>query len=163
MIKMKKKSTTKSQAASAPPAPTFGEAVMVYTKSSSHYCALLQPKVVTIEGLKFIQGTQVTGKIGHRMEGKTTLIPFEHVASIIQFASEDALWSEPQAKLIRPVEDAEPSTILTSHENPGNGNGHPQRNRHHNNRHGGGHRNNRPMRGHDARLQHRYDSRRDQE
>ena len=72
--------------------------VALYTKSSSHCYALVQAEIVEIEGIKFLRGTQVTGKVGHRMEGKRTLIPFEHIGSIVEFASEDDLWSEPQPR-----------------------------------------------------------------
>lgn len=119
-----KKSETKSAA-------KIGEVVMVYTKSSSHWYALVEPKVSDIEGIKFIEGIQVTGKQGHRMERKRTMVPFENVASIIQFETEEDLWSEPQAKLIRPTEEAPQSALLTSHEQ-----GQPKQNNNNNNRPG---------------------------
>ena len=90
--------------------------MVVYNKSSSHWVALVNPEVVEIEGIKFIQGKQVTGKEGHRMEGRRTLIPLEHVASMVEFATEDDLWSEPQPKHIRPPDEMRQSAMLTSHE-----------------------------------------------
>jgi hypothetical protein len=141
---------------------TLGDVVMVYTKGSSHWCALVQPQVVDIEGVKFLRGKQVTGKEGHRMEGKRTLIPFELVASIVEFLSEDDLWSAPQPKHL-PDADGPKVPLLTSHEQ-----GHPEgghqgnnRNRHRrgrNNNHS--HNNNRDnnKRGNDAQFQEQYDS-----
>ena len=96
--------------------PSLGVAVMVFSKSSSHSCALVNPEFVTIEGVKFIQGLQSTGKEGHRMEKKRTLIPFDHVASLVEFASEDDLWSEPQPRHLRLAEEQAPPAPLTSHE-----------------------------------------------
>lgn len=118
----------KKAAANKKTETSIGEVVMVYTKSSSHWYALVEPKVSEIEGIKFIEGIQVTGKQGHRMERKKTLVPFENVASIIQFETEEDLWSEPQAKLIRQAEEGPQSPLLTSHEQ-----GQPQQN---NNRQG---------------------------
>lgn len=127
----------KKAAAPKKSSPTLGEVVMVYTKSSSHWYALIEPQITEIEETKFITGIQVTGKQGHRMERKRTLIPLDHVASIIEFQSEDDLWSEPQAKLIRPPEDElSQSALLTSHEQPKptQGGGHQGGGRHNNNR-----------------------------
>jgi hypothetical protein len=98
--------------------PAFAEVVMVYTKGSSHWYALVHPEIVTIEGLKFLAGAQVTGKDRHRMEGKRTLVPFEHVASIVEFQTEEDLWSEPQPRHI-PAPPVPQSPLLTSHEQGG--------------------------------------------
>jgi hypothetical protein len=122
--------------------PALGEVVIVYSKSSSHWCGLSQPEIVAIEGIKFIQGTQITGKTGHRMEGKRTLIPLDHVASLVEFASEDDLWSEPQPKHMPAPEEARQSVVLTSHEQQftqprGNSGQQPQ---HQNQQHGQFHR-----------------------
>ena len=114
--------------------PTLGEVVMVYTKTSSHWYALTQAAIVEIEDIKFVCGTQVTGKTGHRMEGKKTLIPLEHVGSIVEFASEDELWSEPQQRFVRPVEETRQSVLLTSHEqqaHEGQPNSGPNKPQHH--------------------------------
>lgn len=89
---------------------------MVQTKSSPHWCGLVQPEIVTIEGISFVQGKQATGKEGHRMEGKRTLIPLEHVAALVEFASEEEFWIEPQPKHIRPPDEARQNPVLTSHE-----------------------------------------------
>jgi len=111
--------------------PVLGEVVMVFTKSSSHWCGLVEPKVITIEGIKFIEGTQVTGKLGHRMERKRTMIPLEHVASIVEFATEEDLWSEPQPKHLGPPEEERQYTPLTAHnhapQRPQHGGGRPHR------------------------------------
>lgn len=116
---------------------------MVYTKSGHHGCALIDCELVTIEGITFIRGTQVTGKEWHRMERKRTLIQFEHVASIVEFQYEDDLWKEPQPKHIRLPEEERQYTPLTSHQQTEQpkpqGQGRPfQRGGHR-----GGHRNNR--------------------
>ena len=100
------------------PGTSLGEVAMVYTRSSSHWYGLQKPMIVEIEGTRFLEGTQVTGKVGHRMEGKRTLIPLEHVASIVEFATEEDLWSEPQPRHIRPPEEGVENTLLTSHEQP---------------------------------------------
>lgn len=116
---------------------SLGEVVMVYTRSSSHWYGFLKPVIIEIAGVRFLQGTQVTGKEGHKMEGKRTLIPLEHVASIIEFAAEEDLWSEPQPRHIRAPEEDQDNTLLTSHEQP-----HP-RHQHHR----GPHRRHRHQRG----------------
>ena len=160
MVVKKKPASKKSESKSE---SKLGEAVIVYTKSSSHWSALIEPKITEIEGLKFIDGIQVTGKTGHRMERKRTLIPFDHVASIIEFASEDDLWSEPQAKHIRAPEEESQTVLLTSHEQKQPEPSRPNsNNRHHNNRRD---RNRGPRHGNgnDARYQERYDSRRKQD
>jgi hypothetical protein len=143
--------------------PSLSEAVIVYLKSSSHWYALVKPEIIIFEGITFVAGKQVTGKTGHRMEGKRTLIPFEHVASMIEFASEEELWSEPQPKhLPAPPDPSIQSVPLTSHEQTAEYQG-PHRPRH-----GGGprHRGGRPQRhrggpntmgGNDAHFQDRYD------
>ena len=125
---------------------TLGEVIMVYVKSSSHWYALVQPEIVSIEDISFIRGKQVTGKEGHRMEGRRTLIPLEHVSALVEFASEDDLWSEPQSKYIRPPEEERQGPVLTSHEQlqgpqPGQGGGGRNRRRRghfHKKRHQGG-------------------------
>ena len=51
------------------------------------------------------------------MEGKITLVPLENVASIIEFETEEDLWSEPQPKnLPLPIDESRQSAVLTSHE-----------------------------------------------
>lgn len=150
MVK-KKTSTQKKEAA-----PTLGEAVVIFTKSSSHWQAIIQPEIITIDEIRFIKGTQVTGKPGHRFEGKKTLIPMDHVASIIQFASEEEIWAEPQVKLIRQqTEEGQTNPTLTSHESPDERPGGNRHRRHRDRKHRG------PQKNNDARLQDRYDSRRD--
>ena len=132
--------------------PTLGAAVMVFSKSSTHACALVGPEFVTIEGLKFIQGIQSTGKEGHRMEKKRTLIPFDHVASIVEFATEEDLWSEPQPRHLRLAEEQAPTAPLTSHEQ-GRPKEHYKQNRpHHRDRNDRNRQGNR-----DARFQERHD------
>ncbi len=124
------------------PSKGFGNVVMVYSKSSSHACALLNPEISTIEGLKFLSGTQCTGKEGHRMEKKRTHIPLDHVASIVEFLTEEDLWSEPQPRHLRIAEELPASNIpLTSHEQ-GRGHdrqGHRPHRRDRHNRHEGRH------------------------
>jgi hypothetical protein len=156
----KKKSEEKTV---IPPSAKLAEVVMVYMKASSHWYALVGPEIVTVEGVKFIAGKQVTGKEGHRMEGRRTLIPFEHVASLIEFAAEDELWSEPQPKHLPPPQDlSQQSVPLTSHEQPNNHNRPPQGGQggHHRGRR---HRKNRDHQGQgsDARFQSEYDFSRD--
>lgn len=161
---MVKKTATKKEPKNTEmmPPPSLGEAVIVHTKSSTHWMALVQPKVVTIEEIKFLEGVQVTGKIGHKMERKRTLVPLDHVASIVQFASEDELWSEPQPRNIRPLEeDKAVSPPLTSHEQ-NNQERHPPNNRN-NNRHQRNNRNGGTRKGNDTRGQETYDSRRDKD
>ncbi len=116
----KKKSETKAEI-------TLGRAILVQTKTSSHSIGLGEPKIVVIEEIKFLEGTQVTGKDGHRLEGKRTLIPCDHVASIVEFPSEEDLWSEPQSKMIRPLEIEDRGPVLTLHEQGGHEHrhGHP--------------------------------------
>ena len=119
---------------------TLGKAVLVQTKSSSHSIGLGDPKIVVIEEMKFLEGTQVTGKVGHRLEGKRTLIPCDHIASIVEFPSEEDLWSEPQSKMIRPHEMEDRGPVLTLHEQGGHGHpgGHQgghQGGQHHHGRH----------------------------
>lgn len=109
---------TKKVATAKKSSASLASVVMVYTKSSNHGCALIEAELVTIEGLTFIRGTQVTGKEWHRMERKRTLIPFEHVASIVEFEFEDDLWREPQPKHIRLPEEENQYTPLTSHAQP---------------------------------------------
>jgi len=99
------------------PDVTLGKAVQIYLKSSSHSISLADPKVVTLGAISFVEGTQVTGKEGHRLEGKRTLVACDNIASMVEFASEDDIWSEPQSKLLRHTrveEDASP--VLTLHE-----------------------------------------------
>jgi hypothetical protein len=108
---------TQKVAASTEPEVSLGKAVQMYVKSSSHPIALSEPTMVRLGGLAFIEGTQVTGKVGHRLEGKKTLVACDNIASLIEFASEDDIWSEPQSKLLRntrPEEEASP--VLTMHE-----------------------------------------------
>jgi hypothetical protein len=96
---------------------TLGKAVQIYLKSASHAISLADPKVVRLGAISFIEGTQVTGKVGHRLEGKRTLVACDNIASLVEFASEDDIWSEPQSKLLRHArneEDASP--VLTLHE-----------------------------------------------
>lgn len=150
---------------------TLAEVVMVYMKASSHWYALVGPEIITVDGVKFIAGKQVTGKEGHRMEGRRTLVPFEHVASIIEFAAEDELWAEPQPKhLPAPVDTAQQSVPLTSHEQggiggnrpPQNGPGQGQGGHHRGRRHRGKNRDGRgPSDNSDARFQSQYDFNRD--
>ncbi|MBX7143865.1 MAG: hypothetical protein K1X79_05390 [Oligoflexia bacterium] len=97
---------------------TLASVVMVFTKSSHHGLALIEAELVTIEGLTFLRGIQVTGKEWHRMERKRTLIPFDHVASIVEFEYEDDLWREPQPKHIRLPDEENQYTPLTSHTQP---------------------------------------------
>ncbi len=129
---------------------TLGQVVMVFTKGSSNWCALVEPKIVDFEGLKFIEGIQVTGKEGHRMERKRTLMPFDQVASIVEFENEDALWSVPQPKHVPSFEENK-NPLLTSHEQP-----QPHHGERHGNRHGRNRR--RHQKGPDARFQEQYDS-----
>ncbi len=133
---MAKKTETSKKAKST---VTLGEALMVFTKSSSHWLALLQPEIVSIEDIKFLQGIQVTGKEGHRMERKRTLVPFDLVTMLIEFPSEDELWSEPQPRHIRPPDETNQNVTLTSHEQPQQQPNkdfqHHQREHHHGNRH----------------------------
>lgn len=103
--------------ASASSDVTLGKAVQIYVKSSSHAISLVDPKLVKVGELSFIEGTQVTGKVGHRFEGKRTLVACDNVASLIEFASEDDIWSEPQSKLLRHTRnDEDTSPVLTLHE-----------------------------------------------
>lgn len=125
---------TKKVAAKKKPEITLGKAVLVQTKSSSHSIGLGDPKIVVIEDMKFLEGTQVTGKIGHRLEGKRTLIPCDHVASLVEFPSEEDIWSEPQSKMIRPLEIEDRGPVLTLHEQGG----HEQGGQGHRHRHSGG-------------------------
>ena len=141
----------KKAAAKETPAATLGAVVMIYTKSSSHWTALLSPSIIEIEGYRFIEGTQVTGKVGHKMEGKRTLIPLEHVASITEFAAEEDLWSEPQPRHIRATEETAETALLTSHEQPH----HKQPSRHHRGGPHRRHRHQRGPRGHDSGFQDR--------
>jgi hypothetical protein len=136
------------------PEATLGQVVMVYTKGSSHWWALVEPKVVEIEQTKFIEGTQVTGKEGHRMERKRTLIPFDHVASIIEFAAEEDLWSAPQRQPKNVPTFEEPKNpLLTSHEQPG---ANPEKHKHGNRR--GRNRHRQKKGSSDARYQEQYDT-----
>lgn len=96
---------------------TLGRAVQIYVKSSSHAVSLTEPKLVKLGNLMFIEGTQVTGKVGHRFEGKRTLVACDNISSLIEFASEDDIWSEPQSKLLRNTRNEEDnSPVLTLHE-----------------------------------------------
>jgi len=96
---------------------TLGSIVMIYTKSSSHWYGMINPEIITIADTKFIRGKQITGKDCHKMEGKITLVPLEHVASIIEFELEEDLWNESQPKnLPLPVDESRKSAVLTSHE-----------------------------------------------
>lgn len=162
-----KKTTTKSAEAKAA-VPSLGAVVMLYTKSSSHGIALLAPKIIAIEGQKFLEGTQVTGKAGHRMERKRTLVPFDHVASLVEFSAEEDLWSEPQPKHLRLPDETKPPVALTSHEQP-NSNARPPHRSNHRDRHGRHRgRSGQPQsqgqpNDNDARLQARYDARRDRD
>ena len=135
---------------------TLGDVVMVYTKGSTHWWALVEPKIVELEGMSFVEGSQVTGKKGHRMEGKRTLIPFDHVASIVAFASEEEIWSAPQPKNLPVFEEQKP-TVLTHHEQtkkePRDGDRGARRPRNNSRR--------RQNKGTDARFQEQYDSNRD--
>jgi hypothetical protein len=102
---------------SAGPAVTLGKAVQIYLKSSSHSISLADPKVVALGAASFVEGTQVTGKVGHRLEGKRTLVACDNIASMVEFASEDDIWSEPQSKLLRHTRvEEDPSPVLTLHE-----------------------------------------------
>lgn len=97
--------------------PTLGTVIMLYTKQSTHWFGITEPEIVSISDTKFVRGKQVTGKEGHRMEGKMTLVPLENVASIIEFESEEDLWNEPQPKnLPLPIDESRQSAVLTSHE-----------------------------------------------
>jgi|GEM_PF-5627251 len=131
-----KKTTTKKK-----PEITLGKAILVQTKGSSHSVGLGDPKIVVIEEIKFLEGTQVTGKVGHRLEGKRTLIPCDYIASVVEFASEEDLWSEPQSKMIRPHEMEDRGPVLTLHEQGnhehrhGRQGGHPGGQHHHGRRH----------------------------
>ena len=100
------------------PQPSLAKALLIYTKSSSHAVGLVDPKVVTFGDRSFIEGTQSTGKPGHRLEGKKTFIALDNIASFIEFASEEDIWSEPQSKMIRSLVDAEENNapVLTMHE-----------------------------------------------
>jgi hypothetical protein len=114
--KVSTKAATK-QAQPTEPAVNLGRAVQIYLKTSTHPTSLTEPKITKLGELTFIEGTQVTGKIGHRLEGKKTLIACDHIASIIEFASEDDIWSEPQSKLLRHALNEEDKTpVLTLHE-----------------------------------------------
>ena len=88
------KTTKKSEKCEITPA--LGTVIMLYTKQSTHWFGIIEPEIVSISDTKFVRGKQVTGKEGHRMEGKMTLVPLENVASIIEFESEEDLWNEPQ-------------------------------------------------------------------
>lgn len=99
------------------PQPALGKALLIYTKSSSHSVGLVDPKVITLGDRTFVEGTQTTGKPGHRLEGKKTFIALDNVASFIEFASEEDIWSEPQSKMIRAIVDSEDNNpVLTLHE-----------------------------------------------
>ena len=134
-----KKAATKKTSSTKSTEATLGGALLVLTKSSSHPIGLVDPKIVTIEEIKFIEGTQSTGKVGHRLEGKRTLIPCEHIASLVEFASEEDLWSEPQSKMIRPLEQLQDrGPVLTLHEQGGHDHrtpGHQGGQHHHGRRH----------------------------
>lgn len=116
------KTGTKTAAKVAKAAPEEGEVklgsvIMLYTKSSSHWYGMTEPEIVTIADTKFVRGKQITGKEGHRMEGKVTLVPLDHVASIIEFALEEDLWNESQPRnLPFPIDESRQSAVLTSHE-----------------------------------------------
>ena len=104
-------------ALSSTPELNLGKAVQLYLKSSSHAVSLSDPKLVKVGDLTFIEGTQVTGKVGHRFEGKRTLVACDNISSLIEFASEDDIWSEPQSKLLRHARNEEDSSpVLTLHE-----------------------------------------------
>ena len=120
MVAKKETTTTKTTKATRTTkkaaTPSFSEAVMLYTKSSTHCFFFFFSEIVTISDVMFLKGRQVTGKEGHRMEGRVTYIPFDNVASIVEFDSEDDLWSEPQPRnLPLPIEESQ-SAMLTSHE-----------------------------------------------
>ncbi len=127
-------------------AATLAPVVMIYTKSSNHGYALIEAELIAIEGITCVRGIQVTGKEWHRMERKRTLVPFEHVASIVEFQFEEDLWKEPQPKHIRLPDEERQYTPLTSHTQPdqkpqGQHQGRPfrhggGRNRHNNNNRG---------------------------
>jgi hypothetical protein len=154
---------------------SLGDVVILYMKSSSHPYSLVNPRIVSVGEMKFVEGTQVTGRPGHRMEQKRTMVPFDNVASIIAFETEDDLWSEPQAKIVRPIEAGPVSPPLTSHEgpaerhrggNPAGGGGASRRRRprgggRHPYGHGGGGGNFRQET--DAQLQERYNARMERE
>jgi hypothetical protein len=153
---------------------SLGNVVILYMKSSSHPYSLVNPRIVSVGEMKFVEGTQVTGRPGHRMEQKRTMVPFDNVASIIAFETEDDLWSEPQAKVVRTADPAVPnSPPLTSHEGPGErhrgggyrGAGDPRRRRPRGGGRGpnnGGERNSSRHES-DAQLQERYNARMERE
>lgn len=158
MPSMAVKATTAKKITKTP--VTLGNVVMIYTKSSSHGLALVEPKIVSIEGIQFVEGKQVTGRTGHRMEGKRTLVPFEHIASLVEFGAEEELWSESQPKHLRIPVDEKPSAPLTSHEQPDPESRGGGSSRHRNDRRRG--RGGPPSnKGPDARFQERYDARLD--
>ncbi|MFO0416730.1 MAG: hypothetical protein ACK5Y6_05520 [Pseudomonadota bacterium] len=126
--KTTRKATTKQpaqQPTPTEPALTLDRAIQITLKSSTYPVALTEPKLVKLGELTFIEGTQVTGKVGHRLEGKRTLIATDNIATLICYASEDDIWSEPQSKLIRhAINEEDKNPVLTLHEQ---GQANPQR------------------------------------
>lgn len=145
------------------PEVSLGKAVMVYPRGSQHWVALSSPAIVQIQGVTFLQGTQITGNPSHRFEQKRTMIPFETVGTIIEFLEEEDIWSKPQPKVPGAAVEDIKSPPLTSHEREGadfrHGGGRPRNQ-------GMNHRRNRHRRkgdgssdsGSDARFQQQYDS-----
>ncbi len=68
--------------------------------------------------MTFIEGTQVTGNPTHRFERKRTLMPFENVGTIVEFQTEEDVFSRPQPRNLPPLED-DKSPVLTHHEQGG--------------------------------------------
>jgi hypothetical protein len=140
---------------------TLGKAVIVYPRGSQHWVALSAPELIEIQGIKFLQGIQITGNPGHRFEQKKTLMPFELVGTIVQFQEEEDIWSKAQPRNIAPTTEEVKSATLTSHERGSpdfKAGGHQGGNRRNRNRRKGG---GRPDSASDARFQQQYDSNKD--
>lgn len=146
--KSAKKDSTATPAVST---PTLGKIVLVHTKSSSYWFALLEPKIVSIEEMRFLEGIQVTGKETHRMEKKRTLIPFDHVASIVEFENEENLWKQSAGKQVQVNDENIEDESSFPAEQPHQRNNHRKRHRHHRRENHG------PRSNYDGHLQAKYD------
>jgi hypothetical protein len=73
--------------------PIRSKAAKISTVCSTHWYAVENPKLVSYDGHRFIEGTYGTQQTNHPEYGRRVLIPLEQVSSIVEFDAIDQLWS----------------------------------------------------------------------